>query len=126
MKTLFVILDKEFGEKLSSLPSDSHIWVCESSVNSEACVAMRKLARAVTSFQFHGFENMEQEFLDIFETIVQHHGPYPPGSMSGDWQTLEVRGVTPTENISRRLKEIAGVTIIDKDREIFRGRRKGG
>ena len=118
-----VILDPDFDQRVTDLPTGEPVWIVASPTNEPA---VRQLWQqrppashldGITLFRSHG--SPEDAFLREIGTIDLHHGEdsaYPPYSL------LEVVGCQPLEEIRSALAEF-GFQIIDNSLEGFSAQR---
>jgi hypothetical protein len=101
-----IVLDPEFGGRLSQLARQFHLWVVASETNAPAIRDSRgdatatetgdPLASGVTSFEPFPGESSEDLCVRILETVDDHHGDLahdPP------WSEIEVHGLGLTPRL---------------------------
>lgn len=101
-----IVLDPEFGRRLSQLARQFHLWVVVSDANTPAIrdswrdEATKEtgdpLASGVTSFEMSPGESREDVCARLLETVDDHHGEHahePP------WSEIEVYGLAITPRL---------------------------
>ena len=79
---VILVLDRNYGAELSSVPLDGHIWLIESPANREAAASYRAAHGAstaensVTTFKAGDDDTSSETCLKMLETIDLHHGVY--------------------------------------------------
>jgi hypothetical protein len=107
-QTAWVIVGREFGERLNGLPLREPAWVVQSSKNSAA--AARLQAERVSSSYLHGITTFvdspsatrEELLADILATIYLHHGEY---SSKPSYLRILVHGARSTPIVAQALRE---------------------
>lgn len=106
--TVWVIVDREFGEQLDELPHREPAWVVQSFKNSAA--AARLQAERVSSSHLDGITTFvddpsarpEELLADILATIDLHHGEY---SSKPPYSRILVHGARLTPIVAQALRE---------------------
>ena len=105
---VYVVVDREFGEKLTVLPPGVPIWIVDSPVN--RAVAQRRSRETpednhltgVTLFSGKDDASPERLLLGELETIDLHHGVF---SHDPAWTILEVLGSPLTVAVEAALSQ---------------------
>ena len=77
-----VVLDREYGERLLTIPADVPVWIVDTPLNraaAEKAWAQRGTAshlHGVTTFKFSETESAEETLILELGTIDLHHGVY--------------------------------------------------
>ncbi len=106
-----IVIGSAFSN-LEELAKQMHVWAPESpeyaSIAERCKSAPYSNEHGITFYYFDEFEEAEDTFLTLIETVDLHHGAFkhdPP------WSFIEVHGVKPTPEISKALEEL-GVTNV--------------
>ncbi len=103
---VFVIVDRDYGERLAALPNDEPVWIIDSPANTPVARRLWKERteldhlRGITTFTSGPECAAEDAFINLLEDIEEHHGEYsafPPYSI------LDVTGCLPSERIREAL-----------------------
>ena len=92
---VILVLDRNYGAELSSVPQDRHIWLIESPANREAAASYRAahgpstVENSVTTFKAADDDSGSESCLKMLETIDLHHGVY---SADTPYAVLEIVG----------------------------------
>ncbi len=87
--TVHIVVDDEFGIKLRDLPYREPAWVVDSPTNKLIIKELWEIrpdedhTEGITSFIYDVTDSPESRFMEILESILEHHGPYshdPPCS----------------------------------------------
>ena len=124
-KVVYIIVDREFGEKLSALEPGVSVWIVDTPTNKAVVQHLWKelpkdRPSDITTFKFVETASPEDIFLAELETIDLHHGRY-----SGDlpYTVLQVIGAS----LSTRIKDKLSAYGFDRFRETpegFKSRRQ--
>jgi hypothetical protein len=102
---LFVVLDKDYGERLSDLAPRGPVWIVDTPSNREAAQKLWAVDKSrthldgVTTFK-GGDCSAEDALINDLETIDLHHGFY---SANPPYTVLEVIGTVITERLKTEL-----------------------
>jgi hypothetical protein len=105
---VFVVVDREYGERLAEIAQKGPVWVVDTPANS--AVAQRLWSstlshshlNGVTTFKTRGDSSPEDTLIRELETIDLHHGVY---SANPPYTILEVIGTEITERVKTELSE---------------------
>lgn len=105
---VYVVVEREFGEKLSKLATGVPVWIVDTPLNTAAAQRLRKGRKTedhlsgITTFK--GSESLSAEDLLVsqLDAIDLHHGTY---SASPPYTILEVFGVPLGDRIKAELSE---------------------
>lgn len=103
---VFVIVDRDFGERLAALPSEVPVWIVDTSKNKQVAHRLWKERPAeshltgITTFNDIKGSSAEELFLGIIDTVDLHHGSY---SASPPYTIVAVLGVNLTDRIKTEL-----------------------
>jgi hypothetical protein len=106
--TVLVVLDRKFGERLTTLPPGVPAWVIDSPVNTPIVHRIRTERPAQDHLTgitcFSGFEGGSPEdlLLNELDMIDLHHGSY---SADPPYTKIEIFGVSLTNTIKDALVE---------------------
>ena len=120
-----LVLDPNYGDKLTSLAGRSHVWVIDTPVNRAA--ASEYWAQnptdepewGITTFNFSANESRFESCLNILETVDLHHGPY---SCDPPYSVLDVIGVPFTDEAKAAIEDL-GFETFETTVEGFRATR---
>jgi hypothetical protein len=116
-----IVVDNEFGDKLHDLPFREPAWVVASKTNK---VIIKELwesrpdenhTEGITSFDYDEEDSPEQRFMEILESILEHHGPYshdPPCSK------INVIGADLTDQIKNFLLGYEFTNLVIKKAQV--------
>ncbi len=100
-------------KQLEELAERMHVWAPESPEYADIAAQIKSSEysseRGITFYYFDEFEEAEETFLSLIDTVDLHHGAFkhdPP------WSFIEVHGVKPGEAITQALDEL-GITKIE-------------
>lgn len=102
---VFVVLEKEFGERLVSLAQTGPVWIVDTPANREATQKVWAAHKGqthltgVTTFNAAGC-SAEDALINDLDTIDLHHGVY---SADPPYTVLEVIGTPITERLKTEL-----------------------
>lgn len=105
---VYVVVDRDFGKRLTALEQRAPVWVVNTPVNRGAAERLRKERPAeshltgITLFNDAHGGSPEQLLLSELETIDLHHGSY---SADPPYTILEVYGVALSRPIEAALTE---------------------
>ena len=119
MTTVTIVLQREFGEKLTALASESHVWAVDTPSN--RTVAEQHWAegdRRITTFRFDQDGSNSDICLDILDTVDLHH----KYSSEGPYQVVEVIGSKLNRSLKTALTKL-GFPNLEKTAEGFRASR---
>src|SRR5487761_663562 len=102
-KVVYVIVDREFGEKLSALESGVSAWIVDTPTNKAVVQRLWKelpkdRPSDITTFKFAETASPEDILLAELQTIDLHHGSY---SADPPYAVLQVIGTV----LSTRIKD---------------------
>lgn len=105
---VFVVVDREFGEKLSELEKGVPVWIVDTPTNKPVVQRFWKERpvedhlTGITTFNDVASLSPEDSLLSHLDTIELHHGVY---SADPPYTVLEVLGTELTENATGALSE---------------------
>jgi hypothetical protein len=105
-----LVLDPNFGDRLSQLPTDQVIWIVHSRVNEEARQKLDNARCSAVTIFGAGCENDETVLDAAMEMIDDHHDEF---SEEGAWSDLTVIGISLTPSV-RELLEGYGASLIEE------------
>ena len=103
---VFVVLDREYGERLLGPAGKGPVWVVDTALNRAeaqklwAAHPSRSYLDAVTTFKTGDNCSPEETLINELDTIDEHHGIY---SADPPYTVLEVIGTAATERIRAEL-----------------------
>ena len=119
-----LVVDPEFGERLSTLPADEPVWVVASPLNESA--ARQLWQQRPTKSHLDGVSvfdsydgDREEAVLGTLDTIDLHHGEH---SATPPYSLLEVIGCPASESIRAALAEL-GFSVVAATTEGFSAQR---
>ncbi|MEH2513111.1 hypothetical protein V1291_004465 [Nitrobacteraceae bacterium AZCC 1564] len=127
-RSVLVIVDPAFGEKLLSIPAGRPVWITMSPENEPFVRAIWNTRETsnhltgITGFNFSANASPEITFLDELDTIDLHHGPY---SSSSSYTEIAAIGVRLTADIRAALAE-HGFTDFTETEDGFTAKRSSG
>jgi len=104
-----VVVDPNFGDRLTELPPDDPAWIVDSAHNTPVAHRLRRERPSgpefggITTFSGYDSATPEQNLLAELDTIDLHHGHY---SASPPYSTLVVVGASPTSELRERLARL--------------------
>jgi hypothetical protein len=116
-----LVLDSNFGERLSELASGSHVWLIETPQNKAAAIKYwarhpeREVEKGITTFKSSADSSILDKCLGILPTIDLHHGEY---SSDPAYSRLEVIGLSLSDSVESALREF-GFRIFEATGEGF-------
>lgn len=117
---VFVVVDREYGERLAELAKTGPVWIVDSPANRNAAQQLwaadpnRSHLHGVTTFKFAEGSPSEDILINELDTIDLHHGSY---SAHPPYTVLEVIG----SSISLRLKAELSQVGFDEFQETSEG-----
>lgn len=120
-----LVLDPNFGDKLESLASQSHVWIIDTPHNQAIATKhwqthpQDKIETGITTFKFSSNKALEEVCLGILDTIDLHHGKY---SSNPPYSILEIVGLPISEEIQAALEEL-GFKVFEPTPDGFRASR---
>ncbi len=89
-----VVVDPEFGDRLSTLADQRCVWVAESATNRAAAERLLRgtAAYMVTTFRFNQTAPLPEVFAEILPVVDEHHGIL---SCNPPYQRIAVYGARP-------------------------------
>ena len=120
-----VVLDPNYGDKLTSLAQLCHVWVMDTPANSSVASEYwaqnptYEAERGITTFTVFENESRLESCLRILETVDDHHGPY---SSDPPYSVLEVIGVGLTDETKAAIEDL-GFETFETTVEGFRAAR---
>ena len=105
---IFVVVDRQFGEKLSDLEQGVPVWIVDTPTNKPVVDHFWKERpgedhlRGITTFNDVASLSPEDSLLSHLDTIELHHGVY---SADPPYTALEVFGAQLTDNAKNVLSE---------------------
>jgi hypothetical protein len=105
---VFVVVDREYGERLAELAQGGHVWIVDTPAN--RAVAQRIWSAnpnrghldGVTTFKSVEGSSSEDLVINELDTIDLHHGTY---SANPPFTVLEVIGSAITDRLKAELSE---------------------
>jgi hypothetical protein len=104
---VFVVLDRDYGQRLSELAKDGPVWIVDTPANRTVAQKIwvaapnRSHLQGITTFKFPEGSSSEDILINELDTIDLHHGTY---SANPPYTVIEVMGV----GISDKVKESLG------------------
>jgi hypothetical protein len=105
---VFVVLDREYGSRLSSLAGNEPVWIVDTATNRAAAQEFwsshphRDHPDGVTTFKVSDDCSPENAFINELETIDIHHGVY---SANPPYTIVEVIGTQISNEIRNKLSQ---------------------
>lgn len=103
---LYVIVDRNFGERLATLPEGLPVWIVDTPTNKSVAQRLWKERSqhshltGITTFNADSLPSPEATLLSQLDTIELHHGRY---SADPPYTQLEVLGTALNEEIRAEL-----------------------
>jgi hypothetical protein len=122
---VMLVLDRNYGARLSSVPTESHIWLIESPANRDAAASYRAAQgpstaeNSVTTFKAADDDSGSETCLKLLDTIDLHHGVY---SAVPQYSVLEIVGA-PLSRSVRGAIEALGFSRFESTADGFRALR---
>jgi hypothetical protein len=105
---VFVVLDREYGDRLSELAQTGPVWIVDTPLNRTAAQKTwavdpnRSHLDGVTTFKTGDDSSPEESLINELDTIDLHHGTY---SADPPYTVLEVIGAEMSETVKTGLSE---------------------
>jgi hypothetical protein len=105
---VYVVVDREFGERLTALGPGVPVWIVDTPINSAVAQRLWKERpndnhlSGITTFRDWDSSTPEDLFVSELDMIDLHHGSH---SSDPPYTTLEVLGTPLTERIKAALSE---------------------
>jgi len=105
---VFVVVDREYGERLSELARTGPVWIVDTPNNRAAAQkiwaadANRSHLEGVTTFKTGDDCSCEDTLINELDTIDLHHGSY---SADPPYTVLEVIGAVMSERVKTELSQ---------------------
>ena len=118
---VWIVVDPQFGERLTELPVGQPVWITDSLANGPVIRRRweqrpaRSHLTGLTSFKHDEGGSPEDRLLNILGTVDLHHGAY---SAKPPYSVVEVVGCVPSEAIRSALDEL-GFHVESSDWESF-------
>lgn len=113
-----LVVDREFGERLTPLAQEAYLWVVASAVNTpivrHLCAAKStgesdgRAGWSITTFEAPADEAPEDTCIGIAELIDDHHNEYSP---EPQWGEIEVFGVQLSARVRRAFSGFGNVAF---------------
>lgn len=106
---VYVIVDRQFGEKLALLPSDNPVWIVDTPINKMVVQRLwgenqtKEHLVGITTFIDSTAASPEDLFLNELDVVDLHHGQY---SADPPYTVLEGIGTPLTEKIKSALSDL--------------------
>ena len=103
---VFIVLDREYGDRLSELARSGPVWIVDTPLNRAAAQKIwtvdvnRSHLEGVTTFKMGDGSSPQDAFINELDTIDLHHGTY---SADPPYTVLEVIGTPISERIKAEL-----------------------
>jgi hypothetical protein len=106
--TVYVVVDRNYGERLASLPSDDPVWVVDSPGNGAVARRLQPTRldghlHGITTFRTASGADAETDLIGVLDTVDLHHGKY---SASPPYSRLTVVGCRPSEAVCAALAQL--------------------
>lgn len=105
---IFVVLDRDYGERLSELARTGPVWIVDTPVNRAtaqqvwAVYPSRSHLDGITTFKTSDDCSPEDTLINELDTIDLHHGTY---SANPPYTVLEVIGAVLSERLKTELSQ---------------------
>lgn len=105
---VIVVVDREFGERLETLPRGIPIWIVDTSTSKPVARRLwRELPKGdhltgITTFVASESARPEEIALSILDTVDLHHGPH---SANPPYTMIEILGANLNDELRTELKE---------------------
>ena len=105
---IFVVVDREFGERLTSLPTGVPVWIVDTPTNSHVAHRLWKERlqqdhlTGITTFNISINESPEENLLNELDVIDLHYGIY---SHDPPYTRIQVIGTALSEKIKHAFFE---------------------
>jgi len=106
---VYVIVDRQFGEKLALLPTGEPVWIVDTPINTMVVQRLwgqnqtKKHLVGITTFNDSTTASPEDLFLNQLDVVDLHHGQY---SADPPYTILEGIGTTLTGKIKSALSDL--------------------
>jgi len=123
---VFVVLDREYGERLTELAANGPVWIVETPTNRAVAQKIwtaypnRSHLDGVTTFKTADASSPETALIEQLDTIDLHHGAY---SANPPYTALEIIGTTISERTKAELSQF-GFNQFQETVEGFRALRQ--
>ncbi len=104
-----LIVDRDFGERLSELPHEEPVWVVDSAVNTPVAHRLWRSERSgesslagITTFKDSSDSAPEDIAIGVLEMVDLHHGQY---SADPPFSVLEIIGCEVSDRLREALAE---------------------
>ena len=123
--TVCVIVDRDYGERLASVPAGVAVWIVDSSANSPVAQRLWQARLAghvhdITTFQAASGSAPETDLIDALDTVDLHHGRF---SANPPYSRLRVIGCRPTEAVCAAIAQL-GFRVVGSSEQGFDAIRK--
>jgi hypothetical protein len=122
---VFVVLDREYGERLTELAANAPVWIVDTPTNRAVAQKIwtadpnRSHLEAITTFKAADASSPETALINHLDTIDLHHGAY---STNPPYTVLEIIGTTISERVKTELSQF-GFNQFQETAEGFRAMR---
>ena len=99
---VWVVVDREFGERIENLPIPEEVWVVQSPANSAAAARLRKSRDGITTFTDDTGATPAESLVGILGTIDMHYGGHLP---TRPCFKMTAQGARLTEIVEKALVE---------------------
>jgi hypothetical protein len=105
---VFIVLDREYGERISDLVHRGPVWIVDTSLNGAAAQKFwadypnRDHLDGVTTFKFGEDSSPEDILLGELDTIDLHHGIH---SANPPYTVIELIGTSISERLRSKLSQ---------------------
>jgi hypothetical protein len=105
---VFVVLDRDYGERLSELAKNGPVWIVDTPTNRAAAQRSwtanpnRSHLDGITTFKTTDTSSPETALIEQLDTIDLHHGMY---SANPPYTVLEIIGTTISERTKSELSQ---------------------
>ena len=119
---VILVLDRDYDGELSSVATDSHVWLIDSPSNQEAAASYwalhpeSNMETGVTTFTAADDDSGSESCLKILETIDLHHGGH---SLDPPYSVLEIVGAALSGSVKTALEKL-GFTRFESSANGFR------
>jgi hypothetical protein len=106
---VFVVLDRDYGHRLSELAQKGPVWIVDTPANRTVAQQIwaadpnRTHLEGVTTFKFREGSPPEDILINELDTIDLHHGAY---SANPPYTVLDVIGTTITARLKAELAQL--------------------
>jgi hypothetical protein len=105
---VFVVVDRQYGERLSGLAANGPVWIVDTATNRAAAQRIwpgdpnRSHLSGITTFQTADASSPETALIEELDTIELHHGTY---SAHPPFTVLEIIGTSISERTKAALSQ---------------------